>query len=300
MTDYGRPLAFGIFPVPNAADIESILEAARLADDEGLDLIGIQDHPYQRRYLDTLTLLSAVAMRTSRITLFPDVLSLPLRPPAVVAKAAASIDLLSDGRFELALGAGAFWDAIVAIGGERRTPGQAIGALSEAIDVIRIMWSDERTGRYDGEHYQLAGVRRGPQPAHDIDIWLGVYGPRALRLLGSKADGWLPSIPSMPMAELVSKHAVIDEAAIEAGRDPTAIRRLANVNGVITDGATDGFLRGPQDQWVDELTTLAVDHCIDSFVLWADGDLVEQTGRFAEVAEATRPAVSAYRGRVAT
>ena len=296
MTDYQRPISFGIFPVPNAADLDVIFEASRVADEGGLDLIGIQDHPYQRRYLDTWTLMAALLSRTQRITVFPDVSSLPLRPPAVLAKAAASLDLLSGGRFELGLGAGSFWDAVVAIGGPRRTLGQARRALSEAIDVIRIMWSDERVGRYDGEHYQLSGVRPGPQPAHDIGIWLGVYGPRSLQLLGEKADGWIPSLPSMPVDQLDSKQALIDEAALTAGRDPTHIRRLANVNGVITDGPSDGFLRGPRDQWVDELTSLAVDHGIDSFVLWGEGDFVDQTARFAEIAAATRDSIAKERG----
>ncbi len=69
--------------------------------------------------------------------------NLPLRPPAVLAKAAASIDVLSNGRFELGLGAGAFWDAIEAMGGPRRSPGGAVDALAEAIEIIRRAWSGE-------------------------------------------------------------------------------------------------------------------------------------------------------------
>lgn len=291
MTDYGRPLSFGLFPVPTATDLAEVWEAVGIADREGLDLIGIQDHPYQRRFVDTFTLLTAVAMRTERVTVFPDVASLPLRPPAVLAKAATTIDLLSGGRFELGLGAGSFWEAIAAMGGPVRSPGEALAALREAIDVIRLMWSDEQSVRLDGEHYRLAGVKPGPRPAHDIGIWLGVYGPRALRLLAETADGWLPSIGSMPMEEIDRRHEIIDAAAVAAGRDPAAIRRLANVRGVVTDGASEGFLRGPVDQWVDELAELATEHGIDSFILWPDGDLVEQTTRFVSVANATREAL---------
>ena len=98
--------------MPEAGSLDEVLDACREADRLGLDLIGIQDHPYQRRFLDTFTLLSWVAAVTERVRVFPDVACLPLRPPAVLAKAAASIDLLSDGRFEMGLGAGAFWDAI--------------------------------------------------------------------------------------------------------------------------------------------------------------------------------------------
>lgn len=284
MTDHGRPLSFGIFPIPDASDLATLWGAVAVADENGLDLIGVQDHPYQRRFVDTFSLLSAIAVRTRRVTVFPDVACLPLRPPAVLAKTAITIDLLSDGRFELGLGAGAFWEAIAAMGGPSRTPGESLAALSEAMDVIRLLWSDDRSARYDGEHYRLDGVKPGPRPAHDIGIWLGVYGPRALRLLGEKADGWIPSIPRMPVAELSAKNEIIDEAATASGRNPNAIRRVCNVNGVITDGASDGFLRGPVDQWVDELGGLALEQGIDSFVLWPDGDMVEQTGRFTEVA----------------
>src|SRR6266550_8057775 len=110
-----------------------------MADEAGLDLIGIQDHPYQRRFLDTWMLMATVLANTQRVRVFPDVANLPLRPPAVLAKAAASLDVLSGGRFELGLGAGAFPDVIASMGGPRRTPGESVEALEEAIDVIRLM-----------------------------------------------------------------------------------------------------------------------------------------------------------------
>ncbi len=269
MTDYGRTPQFGIFPIPLASDLAGVFEMVRIADDGGLDLVGVQDHPYQKRYVDTFTLMTAIATRTKNVTVFPDVASLPLRPPAVLAKQAATIDILSEGRFELALGAGSFWEAIEAIGGRRRTPGEALKAVSEAIDVIRLMWSGERSVRYSGDHYQLSGVKPGPAPIHEMGIWLGVYGPRAFRLLGEKADGWVPSLPTMPVESLVQKNAAIDEAATSAGRDPAAIRRVANVNGVITDRESEGFLRGPArpmgrsthrthpDPWQRQLCSLA-------------------------------------------
>ncbi|WP_084961207.1 LLM class flavin-dependent oxidoreductase [Thermoactinospora rubra] len=246
MTDYGRPVEFGYFLVPGAGD--PLIERARLADDLGLDLIGVQDHPYQRRYVDTWTLLSVIAASTRRVRVFPDVANLPLRPPAVLAKSAASLDLLSGGRVELGLGAGGFWDAIEAYGGLRRTPKDARTALEEAIDVMRAIWSGERNLRFEGEHYHLRGAHSGPVPAHRIEIWLGVRGPRALALTGRKADGWLPSSPWAPPESLPGFHARIDEAAVSAGRRPREIRRLYNVHGLISGRSTD-FLRGPADQW---------------------------------------------------
>ena len=289
--DYGRDLTFGYFLIPNAAD--PLLDTAREIEARGLDWIGVQDHPYQRRFVDTWVLLGAIAAVTSRVGFFPDVANLPLRPPAVMGKAAASLDVLSGGRFELALGAGGFWDAIVAYGGPRREPRDALAALEEAIQVIRLIWSGERNLRFNGVHYRLAGAHSGPVPAHPMGIWLGVYGPRALRLAGRVADGWVPSLTG-EITRLSGGSARLDDAAVQAGRDPAEIRRVVNVNGQITDGARSGLLRGPVDQWVDELTDLAVGYGFDTFMFWGEGE--DQLPRFAEeVAPAVRSQVAAER-----
>ena len=150
MADYGQPVEFGFFPPPNADDFRGTIEQTRFADEAGLELAGIQDHPYQRRFFDTFTLIADLAARTERIRFFPDVANLPLRNPAVMAKVAASIDRMSGGRFELGLGAGSFWDAIEGMGGPRRSPAEAVEALAEAIEIIRLMWSGERGLRFEG------------------------------------------------------------------------------------------------------------------------------------------------------
>jgi len=210
-----------------------------------------------------------------------------------LAKAAASIDVLSGGRFELGLGAGGFWDAIEAYGGPRRTPGDALAALEEAIEVIRKVWSGERNLRFEGQHYQLRGAQSGPVPAHPIGIWLGVTGPHALKLAGKVADGWVPSFRGdlTKIAEMTKR---LDDAAAEAGRDPASIRRILNVNGVITDGASNGMLQGPVNQWAEELTNLAVIYNFDTFIFWGEGE--GQLQRFAEeVVPAVRAQVTTER-----
>ena len=190
----GRRLEFGVSLEPRADRVEENLRLARAAERLGLELIGIEDHPYQRRFLDTWTYITWLAAATSRISFFPDVANLPLRPPAVLAKSAASLDLLTGGRVELAIGAGGFPDAVAAMGGPRRTPGEAVAATAEAIEVIRAAWSQERSVRVDGEHYRLRGYKPGPPPAHDIGIWVGAGGDRMLDLIGRAADGWVPSL----------------------------------------------------------------------------------------------------------
>jgi alkanesulfonate monooxygenase SsuD/methylene tetrahydromethanopterin reductase-like flavin-dependent oxidoreductase (luciferase family) len=209
-----------------------------------------------------------------------------------MAKAAATIDRLSGGRFELGLGAGAFWEAIEAMGGQTRTGKESVDALEEAIQIIRLMWSDERTISFEGAHYTVRGLHPGPRPAHDIGIWLGAYGPRMMRVVGRLADGWIPSLPRMPLEEVPPKQRAIDEAAEKAGRDPGAIRRIANVSGRITDGGTaSGWLDGPPEHWVEELARLTSEYGFDGFILSVGDDAAEQIARFgAEVAPAVRAA----------
>src|SRR5712672_2690466 len=146
MTDYGHDLVFGTFLSPQTADPHAPVELARLSEQAGLDLVTFQDHPYQPAFHDTWTLLSYVASRTKQIHVSGNVLNLPLRPPAVIARSAASLDLLSGGRFELGIGAGGFWDAIEAMGGRRLTPGQSVDALAEAIGIIRQVWDTGTAG----------------------------------------------------------------------------------------------------------------------------------------------------------
>jgi len=143
VNDSRHPLRFGVFITPSAGDADRVVALAELADRSGLDLVTFQDHPYQPAFLDTWTLLTWVAASTERIELSGNVLNVPLRPPAVLARAAASLDLLSGGRVALGLGSGAFWDAIAAMGAPRRTPGEAVTALDEAIDIIRGIWDAE-------------------------------------------------------------------------------------------------------------------------------------------------------------
>ena len=244
-------LSIGIFVVPDATDAEATVEQILTADAVGLDVVGVQDHPYQWRFFDTWTLLAYVAGRTSRVRLVPDVANLPLRLPSVLAKSAASLDVLSGGRVELGLGAGAFWDGIEAMGGPRRTPKESVDALEEAIGIIRGFWSGEQSVTVEGEHYRVKGVHPGPPPAHPIGIWLGAYRPRMLRLTGRLADGWLPSLSERYMGpdDAPRMQAVVDEAARTAGRDPSEIERALNV----------GTLAGDAGDWADQLARIATE-----------------------------------------
>ena len=247
MPDYGHSLTFGVFITPTNSPAQAPVQRAVLAEQLGYDLVTFQDHPYQPGFHDTWTLLSWVAAQTESIHVAANVHNLPLRgQPAVFARAAASLDLLSGGRFDMGLGAGGFWDAIEAIGGRRLTPGQGVDALSEAIDIMRGVWDagNREPLRLQGEFYSVNGAKRGPAPAHDIPIWIGALKPRMLRLIGTKGDGWLPSLAYLEPGGLPAGNAIIDEAATAAGRDPREIRRMLNIGelpaGQLFDLAMDG------------------------------------------------------------
>lgn len=251
-------ISFGVFLTPTAADPARVVDLAVTAEGAGIDLVTVQDHPYQPAFLDAWTLLSVIAGRTDRVTLSGNVLNLPLRHPAMLARSAASLDLLTGGRVMMGLGAGFFWDGIAAMGGPRRTPGEGVDALSEAITVMRALWSTEPGGVFlDGPHYPITGAKRGPAPAHEIPICVGALKPRMLRLIGRQADGWWASLNMLAdETELATSGAIIDEAARAAGRDPGSIARMLNVGGA--------------DARPERLVHLARTYGVSTFVLAGD------------------------------
>jgi alkanesulfonate monooxygenase SsuD/methylene tetrahydromethanopterin reductase-like flavin-dependent oxidoreductase (luciferase family) len=297
MTDYGREVEFGTSVAPLADPPDFAKRVSVASDSAGLDLVGIQDHPYQRRFLDTWTLISTLVPVTGRIRYFPDVACLPLRLPAMLAKAAASLDVLSGGRVEIGLGSGFFWEAIEAMGGPRRSPGEAVRSVEEAIQVMRLVWSEERSVRFDGEMYTLKGLKPGPHPAHEIGIWVGAGGPRMLDLIGRLADGWVPSMGWATPDRLPEMHRRIDEGAARAGRDPDEIRRVYNISGIIGEEG-EGLLDGSASRWIEELSRFVLELGMDTFIYWPAEDHVRQVELFAsEVVPAVREAVAAERSR---
>ena len=279
---YGRPLEFGLSITPTSQDLETARALARRADELGLELIGIQDHPYQWRFLETWSLIGDLLARTERVRLFPDVANLPLRGAAMIAKQSATLDVLSGGRFELGLGAGFFWEGIGAMGGPVRSGREALESLEESMRIIRAFWSGERTISVEGDYYSVKGLHPGPAPTHPIEIWLGVGKPRALALTGRVADGWVPSLSWATPEILPRLQRRVDEGAAAAGRDPAEIRRLYNISGSIVDGPTKGLLDGPVEHWVETLTGFARELGIDTFIFWPADDPLAQLERYTQ------------------
>src|SRR5262249_6801518 len=294
MADYGLPLQFGLSVIPETAALDEIQRLVEVADETGLDLVAIQDHPYQHRFVDTWTLIAFLAAQTTRVRFFPDVADLGMRPPAMLAKAAASLDRVSGGRVELGLGAGAFWDAIAAMGGPRRTPAEALEATEEAIHIARLVWGAEPSVSFEGHHYHLRGYHPGPPPAHPIGIWLGAVKPRMLGLTGRRADGWVsPLNIYLPSEQVPAAQALIDRAAESVGRAPSEIRRIYNVVGAIgADTLGQDGLNGSLDTWAGTLGRWATELGFDTFIYWPRSASPEQVRSFAlEVVPHTREIV---------
>ena len=296
---YGHELVFGALvegPVDRPLDV---LTLATVMEEAGLDVVSLPDHPYWPQRLDTFALMSAILTRTNRITVMSNLANLPLRPPPLLARTAATLDLLSGGRFELGVATGAqqLWQSIVADGGPRRDAKQSVDALVEAVEIIRALWTSDAPVTKEGAHYRLAGAAPGPAPAHEIPIWFGAYQPRMLRLTGALADAWIPSSPGMPPERLPEANRIIDEAALAAGRKPEDVRRGYNIDGdfsVDEYGVGQPLLKGsPSADWAEQLADLALNHGISSFFLYRV-ESADVLRRFAaEVVPAVRELVTA-------
>jgi alkanesulfonate monooxygenase SsuD/methylene tetrahydromethanopterin reductase-like flavin-dependent oxidoreductase (luciferase family) len=300
-TRYGHELVFGAMVEAPAARPLEVLSVAAVMEEAGLDVIALPDHPYWTHRLDTFAVMAAVLARTSRITVMANLANLPLRPPPVLARTAATLDLLSGGRFELGVGTGAqqLWSSILAEGGPQRDAKQSVDALVEAVEIIRALWTSEAPVDREGVHYRVAGAAPGPAPAHEIPIWFGAYQPRMLRLTGALADAWIPSSPGMPPERLPEANRIIDDAALAAGRKPEDIRRGLNVEGEFSTDVSyspgEPLLRGaPSRAWAEQLADLALSHGISSFFLYRveSADLLRRFA--AEVVPAVREMVAAH------
>jgi hypothetical protein len=281
MPDLGRVLEFGV-SLPNpASQAAMVVRLAQLAEQHGLDLIGVQDHPYNAELLDTWTLLANLAAATDVITLFPDVLCLPLRPPAVLARSVASLDLLSGGRIELGVGAGRFLEATAGMGGGPLSRAESVDALEEAIGVIRAVWTAQDPITLNGRFHRLDHADPGPRPAHDVGIWVGAARPRMLSLAARLGDGWIASQSDVSPPEAGRLNREIDLRAKDAGRDPADIGRIYNVSGRFGPHER-GFLDGPAVVWAEQLTELVLQHGFSTFVLGVSGDIIAAISRFAD------------------
>ena len=298
MADYGHPITFGLSLYPSVAGLGEARQLAQAADAAGLDYLAIQDHAYNPEFLDVWTLISYLAAETDRISFVPDVADLQLRPPTILAKAAASLGVLSGGRIVLGVGGGASAGAIAAMGGARRSGPEMVAFTEEALQIMRRALAGEVVEFHSDQH-AVGGYEAGPVPPAPIPLWLGSQGPRMLAVTGRSSDGWVSPLSTYtPPSAVPAAHERIDEAARSAGRDPAAVRRIYNVVGAIGTGAGGPGLTGDVPTWIDTLSDWSVDLGLDTFIFWPTTAALAQSAVFAkEVVPGVRERVSERRDR---
>ena len=259
MPDYGHELEFGTFITPQNQRPQDVVALAQLTERAGPRPRDVPGPPVPGRRSSTPgRCCRGSPRRPTTLRVAPNVLNLPLRQPAVLARAAASLDLLSGGRVELGLGAGAFWDAIEAMGGPQ-PHARAGGRRAERGDRRHPRHLGRRRARRRARRGASTttsrGAKRGPEPAHDI-------GDLARRLQAAHAAADRPqgrrlaAVAGLPAARGHRRRATraIDEAALAAGRDPREIRRLLNI------GAR-------RRRRCEQLLPLVLEHGFSTFIL---------------------------------
>jgi probable F420-dependent oxidoreductase len=250
-------------------------------------------HPVYHSVLDPITALAFAAARTSRIRLGIGVINLPFVPPAYLAKQAATLDVLSNGRLDLGLGVGWSPAEFAASGAStaRRGP-----RTVEYVHVLHTLWADEVSG-FDGEFYTVPPSRMLPKPVQrpGPPVILGGGVPAALNRAGRIADGWISS-SGADLTRLADSIALVRAGAEEAGKDPAAVRVI--VRGVVrVDGRTDRLLSGSYDKiredgaWLAEqgVTELFYDLNYDRAIGSPDADPAAGVDRALKIMHALRP-----------
>ncbi len=228
-----------VFSTPAGNDsFERALMVATAAEEAGFTSVAFSDRPHDP-ILDGWTLAAAVAARTQRIRFWHSTLNLPFRFPAVLAKEAATLDLISGGRLDLCLGAGGEGNRPLydTVGVPLAAPGERLQDLRDAIAILRGMWSQDKFS-YAGRVHKVENAAGEPKPVQrPIPIWVGARMPRSLRLAGQVADGYIKNGGWGSVEELRELNQAVDAAARRAGRDPGALRHLLNGGAFIGSSA---------------------------------------------------------------
>ncbi len=231
-------VSFGIATAPQQVTYQDVQRVWREADAIGeIDHAWLFDHllpiagDQKGPIFEGWTLLSALAAQTERLRLGLLVTSNRFRPPAMLAKIAATVDIVSGGRLDFGIGAGSRtsipWARreYDANGLPYHDAAYAVGSLGEACTVIRRLWTDDEPFDYDGTYIHLAGAYCNPKPVQRPypPIIIGGAASATLRVVAEHADVW--NIPSLDSDGLVSRSALLDRFCTEIGRDPAEITR---------------------------------------------------------------------------
>jgi F420-dependent oxidoreductase-like protein len=272
-----RPVRFGALLRQAENRWTSIAESARIADDLGFHSIHFIDHLLAipdptADILESWTTMTASATLTRRVRIGANVLCNSFRSPALLAKMAATLDVISEGRFELGIGAGWHEPEYHAYGFDFPGVGVRIGQLAEAIPIIKRLWAGEQFD-FEGRHYRLRGSLCRPRPVQSPrpPIMIGGAGEKKmLRLVAEEADIWNASAGHS--LQLEQKIAVLAEHCRAAGRDIDSLE--LSLQDLVVIAPTDDALRAPLEDArrrlaffgdVDAIATIGTpDRCIDT------------------------------------
>ena len=275
---------FGIGLENGVRQVREMLGHARLADDAGLDIVSVGDHPYFAERLDAYAALGFVLGATSNITGAVIMTNLLSRPAPILARTVTGLSTISGGRVVLGMGAGGMWEEIVALGVPRLSPAARIRALEEAIVIVRALSGGGDPVTFDGEFYHVTELAPAAAPAPPI--WVGSLGPNALAVTGRHADGWIPGhLADWRSAQVAESRPIVDEAAVSVGRNPSDVDTIYNVSGRLTRDPLpqtrddEGrWIGGGVTQWVEELTIAVLEHGAAAFIyLVPPGDSISDT-----------------------
>ena len=232
--------SFGILTAPQEVDYPSLLRVWQEADTvPAIEHAWLFDHlltivgPLEGPIFEGWTLLSALAAATDRLRLGILVTSNRFRPPAMLAKIAATVDVVSDGRLDFGIGAGSRPSVPVARreyeahGLPYHGFGHSVDALAEACTVVKRLWTEDAPFDFDGDHVQLTGAIGNPKPIQrpHPPIVIGGRSTATLRVVAHHADVW--NIPGGDTADMIDRNALLDRLCADAGRDPASIVRSA-------------------------------------------------------------------------
>ena len=269
-----RKVLFGLGLECGVDQVSEMLGHARQADDAGLDIVGISDHPYFAERIDAYAALGFVLGATSRITGAVIMTNLLRRPAPILARTVTGLATISRGRVvPHRHGRGRTG------GGNRRprcsppsSPAARVRALEEAITVVRALSGGGDPVTFDGEFYQVTGLTPAPAPAPPI--WVGALGPKALAVTGRLADGWIPGhLAEWRSTRVAESRPIVDEAAASAGRNPADVATIYNVSGSLTQeplrqtrDAEGRWIGGGVAQWADELAFAVLERGAAAFI----------------------------------
>jgi probable F420-dependent oxidoreductase len=275
-----------------------ITAIARATEDAGFESLWIPEHPvipvgfktpmpvgegqlpeHYGRWADPFIGLTAAAVVTKRIKLGTGICLIPEREPLLTAKLIASLDLLSDGRLLLGIGAGWLREETEAMGANFGTRWKR---TRESIEAMKLLWT-KGTASYNGELVRFPELRCEPRPVQSggPPVILGAHGPKALERVARSYDGWMPLLPSPD--ELARAMPTLRKLLKERGRDERSVQ-ISPLVDPLENGPSRDELKAWRDAGADRIVLLSQ----KTVAATADGKALELIKRFTRVVEDAR------------